>query len=49
VTDQPEEPVRLRCDRGHYLPRSFRPTGDPDTWDDTCRCRPKPDPARPAV
>lgn len=33
-------PARLRCDRGHYLPRSFRPRGDPEDWDDTCRCRP---------
>ena len=43
------QPTPLRCNRGHYLPRNFRPHGDPDTWDDTCRCGQKPKPAKPAT
>jgi hypothetical protein len=30
--------IRLRCSRGHFLPASARPVGDPHDWDDTCRC-----------
>lgn len=30
--------ARYRCDRGHPLPPAFTPSGDPDTWDDTCHC-----------
>lgn len=26
------------CDRGHPLPAAFRPSSDPESWDDTCRC-----------
>lgn len=37
---RPAARPRLRCARGHFLPAGFRPHGDPDTWDDTCRCKP---------
>lgn len=30
--------TRLRCSRGHFLPATFQPVGDPADWDDTCRC-----------
>jgi hypothetical protein len=33
---------RYRCASGHLLPLSFVPVGDPDGWDDTCRCKPRP-------
>lgn len=36
---QAGQSARYRCDRGHPLPADFRPSGDPDDWDDTCRCR----------
>lgn len=32
--------ARLRCARGHFLPATARPAGDPQDWDDTCRCPP---------
>jgi hypothetical protein len=38
--------TRLRCSRGHFLPATARPVGDPHDWDDTCQCvltrRPRP-------
>lgn len=30
--------ARLRCARGHFLPATTRPVGDPEDWDDSCRC-----------
>jgi len=35
-------PRRYRCDRGHLLPVGFRPGPDPESWDDTCECKPTP-------
>ena len=38
--------TRLRCSRGHFLPATAHPTGDPEDWDDTCRCVPTRRPRR---
>ncbi|MFI6032996.1 hypothetical protein ACIBBD_02200 [Streptomyces sp. NPDC051315] len=32
--------ARFHCDRGHPMPADFYPAGEPDDWDDTCRCKP---------
>lgn len=42
--------TRARCDRGHFLPAGEEPyTLDPEGWDDTCHCKPRPVEAPPTV